>query len=110
MEVVAPHTQILTVTQNGYGKRSQASEYRTQNRGGSGIFTVKRTPKTGDVVGIITVSDDDEVMVISNKGKIIRLKVGDIPVQGRTTQGVRLITLEEGEKVVAIAKLAEKED
>ena len=110
MEVVAPHTQILTVTQNGYGKRSQASEYRIQNRGGSGIFTVKHTPKTGDVVGIITGTDDDEVMVISNKGKIIRLKVGDIPVQGRTTQGVRLITLEEGEKVVAIAKLAEKED
>jgi DNA gyrase subunit A len=110
MEVVAPHTQILTVTQNGYGKRSQASEYRAQNRGGSGIFTVKRTPKTGDVVGIITVTDDDEVMVISNKGKIIRLKMGDIPIQGRTTQGVRLITLEEGEKVVAIAKLAEKED
>jgi len=110
MEVVAPHTQILTVTQHGYGKRSQASEYRTQNRGGSGIFTVRRTPKTGDVVRIITVTDDDEVMVISNKGKIIRLKVGDIPVQGRTTQGVRLITLEEGEKVVAIAKLAEKED
>jgi DNA gyrase subunit A len=110
MEVVAPHTQILTVTQNGYGKRSQASEYRTQNRGGSGIFTVKRTPKTGDVVGVITVTDDDEVMVISNKGKIIRLKVGDIPVQGRATQGVRLITLEEGEKVVAIAKLAEKEE
>jgi DNA gyrase subunit A len=110
MEVVAPHTQILTVTQHGYGKRSQASEYRTQNRGGSGIFTVRRTPKTGDVVRIITVTDDDEVMVISNKGKIIRLKVGDIPIQGRTTQGVRLITLEEGEKVVAIAKLAEKED
>ena len=110
MEVVAPHTQILTVTQHGYGKRSQASEYRTQNRGGSGIFTVRRTPKTGDVVRIITVTDDDEVMVISNKGKIIRLKVGDIPVQGRTTQGVRLITLEDGEKVVAIAKLAEKED
>jgi DNA gyrase subunit A len=110
MEVVAPHTQILTVTQHGYGKRSQASEYRIQNRGGSGIFTVKHTPRTGDVVGIITGTDDDEVMVISNKGKIIRLKVGDIPVQGRTTQGVRLITLEEGEKVVAIAKLAEKED
>jgi DNA gyrase subunit A len=110
MEVVAPHTQILTVTQNGYGKRSQAAEYRIQNRGGSGIFTVKRTARTGDVVGVITVLDDDEVMVISSKGKIIRLKVGDIPVQGRTTQGVRLITLEEGEKVVAIAKLAEKED
>jgi len=110
MEVVAPHTQILTVTENGYGKRSQASEYRIQNRGGSGIFTVKRTQKTGDVVNITTVVDEDELMVISSTGKIIRLKVADIPIQGRTTQGVRLITIEEGEKVVAIAKLAEKED
>ncbi|HXX34680.1 MAG TPA: DNA gyrase subunit A [Thermodesulfobacteriota bacterium] len=109
MEVVAPHTQILTVTANGYGKRTQASEYRVQNRGGSGIFTVKRTQKTGDVIGIKTVVDEDELMVISNKGKIIRLRAVDIPVQGRSTQGVRLITLEEGERVVAVAKLAEKE-
>jgi DNA gyrase subunit A len=110
MEAVAPHTQILTVTANGYGKRSPASEYRVQNRGGSGIFTVKRTQKTGDVVGIKTVTDEDELMVISNKGKIIRLRAVDIPVQGRSTQGVRLITLEEGERVVAVAKLAEKEE
>jgi DNA gyrase subunit A len=109
MEVVAPHTQILTVTANGYGKRTQASEYRIQNRGGSGIFTVKRTQRTGDVIGIKTVVDEDELMVISNKGKIIRLRAVDIPVQGRSTQGVRLITLEEGERVVAVAKLAEKE-
>jgi DNA gyrase subunit A len=110
MEAVAPHTQILTVTANGYGKRSPASEYRVQNRGGSGIFTVKRTKKTGDVVGIKTVTDEDELMVISNKGKIIRLRAVDIPVQGRSTQGVRLITLEQGEVVVAVAKLAEKEE
>ncbi len=110
MEAVAPHTQILTVTANGYGKRSPASEYRVQNRGGSGIFTVKRTQKTGDVVGIKTVTDEDELMVISNKGKIIRLRAVDIPVQGRSTQGVRLITLEQGERVVAVAKLAEKEE
>jgi DNA gyrase subunit A len=109
MEVVAPHTQILTVTANGYGKRTQAAEYRIQNRGGSGIFTVKRTQKTGNVIGINTVIDEDELMVISNKGKIIRLRALDIPVQGRSTQGVRLITLEEGERVVAVAKLAEKE-
>jgi DNA gyrase subunit A len=109
MELVAPHTQTLTVTANGYGKRTQASEYRLQNRGGSGIFTVKRTQKTGDVIGIKTVVDEDELMLISNKGKIIRLRAGDIPVQGRSTQGVRLITLEEGERVVAVAKLAEKE-
>jgi DNA gyrase subunit A len=110
MEVVAPHTQILTVTANGYGKRTQASEYRIQNRGGSGIFTVKRTQRTGDVIGIKTVVDEDELMVISNKGKIIRLRAVDIPVQGRSTQGVRLITLEEGERVVAVARLAEKEE
>jgi DNA gyrase subunit A len=109
MEVVAPHTQILTVAANGYGKRTQASEYRIQNRGGSGIFTMKRTQKTGDVVGIKTVVDEDELIVISNKGKIIRLRAVDIPVQGRSTQGVRLITLEDGERVVAVARLAEKE-
>ncbi|OGQ01518.1 MAG: DNA gyrase subunit A [Deltaproteobacteria bacterium RBG_19FT_COMBO_46_12] len=109
MEVVGLHTQILTVAENGYGKRTQASEYRIQNRGGSGIFTVKRTQKTGDVIGIKTVVDEDELMVISNKGKIIRLRAVDIPIQGRSTQGVRLIALEEGERVVAIARLAEKE-
>ena len=109
MEAVAPHTQILTVTANGYGKRSPASEYRIQNRGGTGIFTVKRTSRTGDVVTIIPVFDEDELMLISNAGKIIRLKMADIPVQGRNTQGVRLITLETGEKVVSVAKLAEKD-
>jgi len=109
MEVVVPHTSLLTVTEHGYGKRSQASEYRTQNRGGSGIFTVKRTKKTGDVVGVKAIIDEDELMIISNKGKITRLRAADIPVQGRSTQGVRLITLEEGERVVAVAKLAEKE-
>jgi DNA gyrase subunit A len=109
MEAVSPYTQILTVTANGYGKRTQAAEYRIQNRGGSGIFTVKRTEKTGDVVSIKTVTEEDELMLISNKGKIIRLRAVDIPTQGRATQGVRLIMLEEGERVVAVAKLAEKE-
>jgi DNA gyrase subunit A len=109
MEVVAPHTQILTVTEHGYGKRTKASEYRIQNRGGSGIFTVKRTPKTGDVVTIKTVVDEDELMLISDQGKIIRLRAADIPIQGRSTQGVRLINLEDGERLVAIGRLAEKE-
>jgi len=110
MEAVLPHTSILTVTENGYGKRSLASEYRIQNRGGTGIFTVKRTPKTGNVVAIKTIVDEDELMLVSNKGKIIRLRAADIPVQGRSTQGVKLIDLEEGERVVAVARLAEKED
>jgi DNA gyrase subunit A len=110
MEVVFPHTQILTVTANGYGKRTQVSEYRVQNRGGSGVFTVKKTQKTGDVVAIKTVTDEDELMIISDKGKIIRLRSVDIPTQGRATQGVRLITIEEKERVVAVARLAEKEE
>jgi DNA gyrase subunit A len=109
MEVVAPHTQILTVTAHGYGKRTKASEYRIQKRGGSGIFTVKRTAKTGNVVSIKTVVEEDELMVISDRGKIIRLRAPDIPVQGRSTQGVKLINLEEGERVVAVGRLAEKE-
>jgi DNA gyrase subunit A len=110
MEAVSAHTQILTVTANGYGKRTQASQYRMQNRGGSGIFTVRRTQKTGNVVGIKTVTDEDDLMLITDKGKIIRLRAVDIPTQGRTTQGVRLITLDEGERVVAVARLAEKEE
>jgi DNA gyrase subunit A len=110
MELVAPQTQILTVMQHGYGKRTQASQYRVQNRGGSGILTVKRTAKTGDVVAIKTVVDEDELMLISNKGKIIRLRAADIPVLGRSTQGVRLISLEEAERVVAVGRLAEKEE
>jgi DNA gyrase subunit A len=109
MEVVAPHTPILTVTERGYGKRSLASEYRIQNRGGSGIFTVKRTQKTGDVVGVKTITDEDELMLITNRGKIIRLRALDVPTQGRSTQGVKLIGLEEGESVVGVTRLAEKE-
>jgi DNA gyrase subunit A len=109
MEAVAPHTQILTVTAHGYGKRTEAAEYRAQNRGGSGIFTVKRTQKTGDVVSIKTITDEDDLMIISDTGKIIRLRAVDIPSQGRTTQGVRLITLDQEERVVAVARLAEKE-
>jgi DNA gyrase subunit A len=110
MEVVFPHTQILTVTANGYGKRTQVSEYRVQNRGGSGVFTVKKTQKTGAVVAIKAVTDEDELMIISDQGKIIRLRSVDIPTQGRATQGVRLITIEEKERVVAVARLAEKEE
>jgi DNA gyrase subunit A len=109
MEVVDPNTSLLTVTEHGYGKRTQAAAYRIQNRGGSGIFTVKRTQKTGDVVGIKTVAGEDELMLISNRGKIIRLRAVDIPTQGRSTQGVRLIVLEEDERVVAVARLAEKD-
>ncbi len=110
MEVLNPGATILTVSQCGYGKRTPTDEYRVQGRGGVGIITMKVTDKTGSVVSIKQVTDTDEIMVISNGGKIIRMKVKDISTIGRNTQGVRLITLDEGEKVTAVAKLAESED
>jgi DNA gyrase subunit A len=85
-------------------------EYRLQSRGGKGIITMKTTDKTGRVVGVQQVTEDDQLMLISNKGKIIRLRIKDIRIIGRNTQGVRLIELEEGERVVSLARLAEKED
>jgi DNA gyrase subunit A len=110
MEVLREKATVLTVTENGYGKRTEVEEYRVQSRGGSGIITVKTTDKNGAVVGVKQVTDDDDVMLITNQGKVIRMKVKEISVMGRNTQGVRLIHLEESEKVVAFAKLAEKEE
>ncbi len=110
MEILSPGADILTVAEHGYGKRTAMEEYRLQSRGGKGIITMKATDKTGKVVGSQQVSEDDQLMLITNKGKIIRLKVGDIRVIGRNTQGVRLIDLESAERVVSLARLAEKED
>ncbi len=110
MEVLKQKATVLTVTENGYGKRTDIDEYRVQGRGGSGIITVKTNDRNGSVVGVKQVTDDDDVMIITDRGKIIRMKVQGISVMGRNTQGVRLIQLESGEKVVAFAKLAEKDE
>ena len=110
MEVLREKATVLSVTENGFGKRTEIDEYRLQSRGGSGIITIKTTDRNGSVVGVKQVTDEDDVMLISDKGKIIRLKVKGISVMGRNTQGVRLIHLEPGEKVGAFAKLAEKEE
>jgi DNA gyrase subunit A len=110
MEILNPGADILTVSENGYGKRTPMEEYRLQSRGGKGIITMKATDKTGRVIGVQQVTEDDQLMLVSNKGKIIRLRVKDIRVIGRNTQGVRLIVLEEGERVVSLARLAEKEE
>ncbi|HXV83790.1 MAG TPA: DNA gyrase C-terminal beta-propeller domain-containing protein, partial [Candidatus Binatia bacterium] len=98
------------VAENGFGKRTAIDEYRLQSRGGKGIFTMKTTDKTGRVVGVQQVTEDDQLMLVTNKGKIIRLRIKDIRVIGRNTQGVRLIDIEEGERVVSLARLAEKEE
>ncbi|MDO8461300.1 MAG: DNA gyrase subunit A [Deltaproteobacteria bacterium] len=110
MEVIREGAAILTVTEHGYGKRTETDEYRTQGRGGMGIITIKTTDKNGSVVGVQQVTEEDDVMLISDKGKIIRLPVKQISKIGRNTQGVRLIHLEEGEKVGAFAKLAERDE
>ncbi len=101
---------LLTVTTLGYGKRTEIKEYRVQNRGGKGILTVKLTQKNGHVVGVLHVKEDDEILLISSSGNVVRLAIKDIPAYSRHSQGVRLIDLQEGENIVSIAKLVEKEN
>jgi DNA gyrase subunit A len=102
--------QLLTVTQNGYGKRTLTEEYRIQGRGGSGIMTMKITEKNGPIVAVRQVADEDELILASDKGKVIRTRVSEISEVGRVAQGVRLMNLEEGEQVAAVAKIVEKEE
>lgn len=110
MEALSHATTILTVTERGYGKRTSSDEYRIQSRGGSGIKTIKVTDRNGPVVGTLQVSEADDIMLVTNKGKIIRTPVKGIPVIGRSTQGVRIIQIDANEEVVSVAKLAEKDD
>jgi DNA gyrase subunit A len=109
MESIGEGASILTITENGFGKRTHTSEYRIQGRGGMGIITIRTTERNGNVMGMKQVTNDDEVMIITNHGKIIRIKIKGISVIGRNTQGVKLIGVEKGEKVVGIARLAERE-
>ncbi len=111
MEVLSgDHVALLTVTEKGYGKRTEVKEYRVQSRGGTGIFTCKITEKNGPVVGVMQVVEGEDIMLVTDKGKIIRTKASGISIQGRATQGVRLINVEEGERVTSVARLAEKEE
>ena len=109
-EVLAPNAQasIMTITEKGYGKRTELSEYRTQGRGGHGIITIQTSPRNGCVIAALQVKDEEEVMLVTTIGKILRLRAGDIRVIGRNTQGVRLIDLEGEERVCGVARLAEK--
>jgi DNA gyrase subunit A len=110
MEVLKPGAAILSVTANGYGKRTTTDEYRIQGRGGQGIITIKTTDRNGPVIGAVQISDDEEVMLITDGGKIIRMKVSGVSKIGRNTQGVRMIDVANGDKLVAVAKLAEQDD
>ena len=100
---------LLAITENGFGKRTELDEYRVQTRGGKGILTYKITAKTGNIVGIRITTDEEDVMIITENGTIIRLEVKDINILGRTTQGVTLMRTNEG-KVVSIETISPEEE
>jgi DNA gyrase subunit A len=107
VDVVHEGSSVVVVTENGYGKRSEVDEYRLIKRGGKGVFAIKASERNGEVVGALQVTDEDELMMITNGGKIIRISMRDLRVIGRNTQGVRLFKLDEGEKVMAVDRMAE---
>jgi DNA gyrase subunit A len=101
---------IMTVCERGYGKRTALADYPTKNRGGKGVISIKTSSRNGKVSAVRVVSEDDHLILISDKGKLIRMRVQDIPLQGRATQGVRVMRLDDGEQVAAIERLAEDAD
>jgi DNA gyrase subunit A len=101
---------ILSVTENGFGKRTSVEDYPVRNRGGKGVFTIKTSERNGKAIGALQVVDDDEIMMITNGGKIIRTNMQNVRVIGRNTQGVNLFRLAEGEKVVGMDRMAEPSD
>ena len=99
--------QILTVSENGYGKRTNSNEYPVYGRGGQGVIGMQVSERNGKVVGAVQVSESDEIMLISDKGTLVRTRVEEVSVQGRNTQGVRLIRLKDGEKLVGLEQVDE---
>jgi DNA gyrase subunit A len=110
MVIVDPRAALLTVCENGYGKRTEFEEYRTQGRGGSGIINIRASDRNGKVVGMKSVHDADELMLITLNGQIVRIGVNEMRSIGRATQGVRVITLKPGDKLVAVARVANEDD
>jgi DNA gyrase subunit A len=110
LEILSKGATLLTVSSGGYGKRSEVDEYRLQSRGGKGIITMRTNDKTGEVVGVRQVTDEDHLMLVTDSGRIIRLRMAELRIIGRNTQGVRLLNVSSDERVVSLALLAEKED
>src|SRR5437899_9422670 len=110
MEVVSAGGTLLTVTEHGYGKRTEIDEYRLQSRGGVGVINIATSERNGDVVGVAYVQDGDELLLITQQGMILRTQANDVRAIGRATQGVRLIDMEGDDRVVSIARLVEKEE
>jgi DNA gyrase subunit A len=108
--IVDPKSTLLVVGDNGVGKRTSFDDYRSQTRGGKGIITMKTTDKTGAVAGAISVKEDDEIMLITNKGQMVRTKVKDIRESGRNTQGVYLVRLQKGDRLQGVARVVETDE
>ncbi len=104
-EVIQDNKEILIVSEKGFGKRTPNTEYRIQSRGGKGLKTYKITEKTGNVVGIQMISDDEELIMVTSEGVVIRIRAKDIATSSRVTQGVKLMNLSENVKVVSVAKI-----
>ncbi|MSR65530.1 MAG: DNA gyrase subunit A [Verrucomicrobiae bacterium] len=109
IEIVNPNATLLVAGENGIGKRTDFEEYRKQSRGGKGIITMKTGEKTGKVIGALSVTDNDEIMLTTQQGQTVRCPVKDIRLCGRNTQGVKLIGLDEGDKLVAIARVVSED-
>jgi DNA gyrase subunit A len=110
MEVLSHGQTLFAATENGYGKRTAIEEYPLRRRGGKGVITIKTNERNGRVVAILLVEEDDDLMLMTDRGKIIRMPVSSISVISRNTQGVKLMNLEPGEHVAGAARLAEKEE
>jgi DNA gyrase subunit A len=102
--------QVLAICENGYGKRTNVEEFRSQSRGGKGIIAIDASDRNGDVVDLDLVEESDSIVVITNRGQIIRTRVGEVRLAGRNTQGVRIIRLDDGEKVVGVEPMAEPDE
>ena len=96
---------VLTATENGYGKRTAIADFPIQGRGGQGVIAIQTTERNGRTVGALLVGEGDEIMLISSSGTLVRTPVDDISIQGRNTQGVRLIRVEEGQRLVGVARI-----
>ena len=112
MSLAHADEELLVVTQNGYGKRTSVHEYKIQARGGKGLLTYDKTKfkKTGELIGAMIVDDDDEVMLINSNGVIIRIKASDVSRLGRATQGVRIMKVDEGTKIISMAKVVKDDN
>ena len=110
MLTVRREGQVLVVSSNGFGKRSDLQEYREQKRGGKGVFTLKANQKTGKLVSIMEVVDEDDLMIITSQGIMIRQSIKNINIIGRNTQGVKLIRLDEKSSIASVTKVIKEEE